>query len=70
MKRPDQPGVVSVACRDAGGWQTRLAIVTPESGEGFTPASSLETVDAYLTSIGAGAPLEADAEEKALAGRQ
>ncbi|OOG71408.1 anti-sigma factor family protein [Sinorhizobium sp. A49] len=70
MKRPDQPDFVSVACRNAGGWQTQLAIVTPESGEGFAPASSLETVDAYLTSIGAGAPLEAEAEKKALAGRK
>lgn len=70
MKRPDQPDFVSVACRNAGGWQTQLAIVMPESGEGFAPASSLETVDAYLTSIGAGAPLEAEAEKKALAGQQ
>ncbi|WP_457579994.1 anti-sigma factor family protein [Ensifer canadensis] len=70
MKRPDQPDFVSVACRNAGRWQTQLAIVTPETGEGFAPASSLETVDAYLTSIGAGAPLEAEAEKKALAGRK
>ncbi|NVD40160.1 anti-sigma factor [Ensifer sp. HO-A22] len=70
MKRPDQPDFVSVACRSAGGWQTQLAIVTAETGEGFAPASSLETVDAYLTSIGAGAPLEAEAEKKALAARK
>eukprot|EP01034_Spumella_vulgaris_P005874 gene5874-7491_t len=54
MKRPDQPDFVSIACRSAAGWQTQLAMVTPETGEGFAPASSLETVDAYLTSIGAG----------------
>lgn len=70
MKRPDQPDFVSIACRSAAGWQTQLAIVTPETGEGFAPASSLETVDAYLTSIGAGAPLEAEAEKTALAGRK
>lgn len=70
LKRPDQPGFVSVACRSAAGWQTQLAIVTPESGDGFSPASSLETVDAYLTSIGAGAPLDAEAEKKALAARK
>ncbi|OMQ44453.1 hypothetical protein [Ensifer sp. 1H6] len=70
MKRPDQPDFVSVACRNAGRWQTQLAIVTAETGEGFAPASSLETVDAYLSSIGAGAPLEAAAEKKALAGRK
>lgn len=70
MKRPDQPDFVSVACRNASGWQTQLAIVTPETGEGFAPASSLETVDAYLTSIGAGAPLEAEAEKKVLSIRK
>lgn len=70
MKLSDQQDFVSVACRSPAGWQTQLAIATPESGEGFAPASSLETVDSYLTSIGAGAPLEAEAEKKALSIRK
>ncbi len=68
LKRPNLPDFVSVACRSDSGWRTQLAIVTPEAGEGFAPASSLETVDAYLTSIGAGGALDAEAEKKALTG--
>lgn len=40
----------------------------PDGGDGYAPASSLETVDAFLTSIGAGQPLDAEAEKKALTG--
>ncbi|OCP02690.1 MULTISPECIES: zf-HC2 domain-containing protein [unclassified Ensifer] len=68
LTRTGQPDLVSVACRDASVWQTRLAVVRPRSGDGYAPASSLETMDAYLTSIGAGQPLDAEAERKALAG--
>lgn len=68
LSQPGEPGLVSVACRQADAWQTRLAVVRPETAGGYTPASSLETVDAYLTSIGAGQPLDADAEKRALAG--
>ena len=53
--------------QEANVWQTRLAVARPEGGDGYAPASSLETVDAFLTSIGAGQPLDADAEKKALA---
>lgn len=68
LTRPGAPGLVSVACRKASTWETRLAVARPEGGDGYAPASSLETVDAFLTSIGAGQPLDADAEKKALAG--
>ena len=68
LARPGAPGLVSVACRKASTWETRLAVARPEGGDGYAPASSLETVDAFLTSIGAGQPLDADAEKKALAG--
>ncbi|MGE6781896.1 anti-sigma factor family protein [Ensifer adhaerens] len=67
LTQPGEPGLVSVACRKANVWQTRLAVARPEGGDGYAPASSLETVDAFLTSIGAGQPLDADAEKKALA---
>ncbi|TCO73322.1 hypothetical protein [Rhodovulum euryhalinum] len=49
--------VVSVACREAAGWQTRFAVVAGAVDTGYAPASSLETLDSYLAAIGAGAPL-------------
>lgn len=57
---------LTVACRQDGGWATRLALTTPKA-EGYVPASSQETIDAYLTSIEAGSPLSAEEEAKALA---
>ncbi|WP_439615720.1 anti-sigma factor family protein [Shinella sp.] len=57
---------LTVACRQDGAWATRLALTTPHA-EGYVPASSQETIDAYLTSIQAGAPLSAEEERKALA---
>lgn len=62
---------VSVACRGEAGWDVRFAVATGSSGEdGYAPASALETLDAYLTSIGAGAPMTLDEERAALARRQ
>ncbi|GLR54390.1 hypothetical protein KYK30_07420 [Shinella yambaruensis] len=55
----------TVACRQDGAWTTRLALTTPLA-EGYVPASAQETVDAYLASIQAGAPLSAEEERKAL----
>lgn len=57
----------TVACRSNGAWVTRLALSSPRA-EGYVPASSQETIDAYLASIEAGEPLAADAEKNALAG--
>lgn len=57
---------LTVACRNDGGWATRLALTTPQAA-GYVPASSQETVDAYLASIQAGAPLSAEDERAALA---
>lgn len=57
---------LTVACRQNGAWATRLALTTPQA-EGYVPASSQETIDAYLTSIQASAPLSAEEERKALA---
>lgn len=56
---------LTVACRQDGGWATRLALTAPKA-EGYVPASSQETIDAYLASIEAGAPLSAEEELKAL----
>lgn len=60
---------ISVACHAENHWGTQLAILTGSQAEtGYTPASSLDTLDAYLTSIGAGAPLSAEQEAAALGG--
>lgn len=65
--RLTQPGssTQTVACRQDGVWATRLALTTPQT-DGYMPASAQETVDAYLASIQAGAPLSAEEERKAL----
>jgi surface antigen len=65
LKQPAS-STLTVACRQDGAWATRLALTTPQT-EGYVPASSQETIDAYLASIQAGAPLSAEEERKALA---
>lgn len=65
LKQPAS-STLTVACRENGAWATRLALTTPQA-EGYSPASSQETVDSYLTSIQASAPLSAEEERKALA---
>jgi len=65
--RRNSETIVSVACRTDSGWQPRLAVVaagTPDTG--YAPASSLETLDAYLGAIGAGAPLSLEEEADAM----
>jgi anti-sigma factor RsiW len=64
----DRDMVASVACMAGTGWEPRLAVVAA-SGDGSTyaPASSLDTLDAYLSAIGAGAPLSREDEAAALA---
>lgn len=56
---------LTIACRQQGGWTTRLALTAP-TADGYVPASSQETIDAYLASIQAGAPLSAEEERTAL----
>lgn len=58
--------VVSVACRDGSDWDVRLAIAAAAETGGYAPASSLETLDAWLDSTGAGAPMSAADEAAAL----
>lgn len=64
--KQEASSTLTVACRQDGAWATRLALTTPQA-EGYVPASTQETIDAYLTSIQAGAPLSAEEERKALA---
>ncbi|PND26180.1 anti-sigma factor [Sinorhizobium sp. M4_45] len=62
----DGSTVVSVACRTGAEWRVTFAVIAPVASGGYAPASSMETLDAYLTAIDAGAPLEAAEEARAL----
>lgn len=58
---------LAVACRDAGSWTIDLALRTGGgSTDAYRPASSAETLDAYLNALGAGPPIEGQAEADAL----
>lgn len=59
---------LTIACRRGGEWLPRLALTSLQPADGYVPASSQETIDAYLASIHAGAPLSADEERAALSG--
>lgn len=56
------PGYVSVACRNEAEWSLRFAVAVPAEADGFAPASSLETLDAFHVASGASQPLSAEAE--------
>lgn len=57
---------VAVACREEGSWTLRFAVAATATDEGYAPASSTETLDAYVASIGASEPLDGDDERRAL----
>ncbi|MDH4442798.1 MAG: hypothetical protein QE284_20755 [Rhizobium sp.] len=61
LKVPDTV-TVAVACHGPAGWQTRIALSNPVA-EGYVPASAETTLDAFLTGIGAGAPLSPEEEK-------
>jgi hypothetical protein len=65
LKQPES-STLTIACRQNGTWTTRLALTTPRA-DGYVPASSQETIDAYLSSIEAGAPLSPEEERAILA---
>jgi hypothetical protein len=59
--------IVAVACRAAEGWEVRLAVAAPAVGDGdYAPASSLDTLEAFLAATGAGPALSAEEERAAL----
>lgn len=68
LDRPDAMTVIAVACRSGTEWIPRFAVVSPaDDGTGFAPASSMETLDAYLSAIEAGAPMSLEEEADRLA---
>lgn len=66
LKGPDAGGLVSIACLERNRWRTHLLMAATRPEEGFVPAGSDETIDAYLSSIQAGTPLDDAAEDAAL----
>jgi hypothetical protein len=70
LDRDGGAGSLAVACLKDGKWSTSFAVVMRSDGGGFVPASSLEAVESYLSSIGAGAALSPEQEEQALARMQ
>jgi anti-sigma factor RsiW len=62
----DTSTVVSVACRQNAQWLVNFAVVAPGAEGGYAPASSMEALDAYLATIGAGQPLSPEEEAAAL----
>lgn len=58
--------IVSVACWSDNAWTARFAVAAPPQESGYAPASSMESLDAYLAAIGATDTLSADAERERL----
>jgi hypothetical protein len=57
----------AVACR-TDEWKVTFAVAEPARGAEYVPSSGGDLVDSYLGNLGAGNPLEGEAEAKALAG--
>jgi hypothetical protein len=66
LREPNAKGVISIACLESDHWQTHLVMAATRPEEDYVPAGSAETIDAYLTSIHAGSPLDGATEEKIL----
>ncbi len=66
LRQPQQT-VATIACRQDGAWTQRLALSSPRI-DGYAPASAQETIDSYLATIEAAAPLTVEEEKEALAG--
>ena len=56
----------AVACR-TNEWKVTFALAEPAKGAEYVPSSGGDLVDTYLGNLGAGNPLEGEAEAKALA---
>ncbi|WP_289041241.1 hypothetical protein [uncultured Aliiroseovarius sp.] len=59
--------IISVACHEDTSWTVRLAVAAATADDtGYAPASSLETLDAYLSASQASAPMSVADEAAAL----
>ncbi|WP_119389818.1 anti-sigma factor family protein [Taklimakanibacter lacteus] len=67
ISRADMGNYLVVACHGPGKWGVDFAMrIEGGVGDGYRPASSAETLDAYLEALGAGPALEAEVESDAL----
>lgn len=67
ITRPEKGDHLAVACRSAGAWSIDLALRTSGGADDtYKPASSAETLDAFLNALGAGPSIEGPAEVDAL----
>ncbi len=64
--RTDGSAIVAVACHEQEAWQIRIAVAASRAGGEFAPASSLESIEAYMSATGASPALSLSEEEKAL----
>jgi len=62
--------VVAVACNPGSTWDVQFTVVAGQTDAGYAPASSLESLEAYLAAVDAGEPLTAADEAAALTGLQ
>lgn len=59
--------IVAVVCRDGNSWDTRLAVsALSQDDTTYAPASSLDTLETYLSAIGASAAFTPEKEARAL----
>ncbi|MEM8796299.1 MAG: anti-sigma factor [Pseudomonadota bacterium] len=67
VDQKDRSTFVSVACLEDGIWKLHFTVAAAsQSEDGFAPASSLDSLDAYLDAIGAGEPMSIRDEAEAL----
>lgn len=65
LDRANGSSIVAVACKPEKTWDIQFTVVAGQADSGYAPASSLEVLDAYISSSGSGEPMSAE-EEKAL----
>ena len=67
LDQTDRSTFVSVACFRTGEWKLNFTVTAAsQSDDGYAPASSLDSLDAYLKVVGAGEPMSASEEAEAL----
>ncbi len=62
----DQTGYTAIACHEKTQWQLQFVMAKNETSQNYVPASGAETLDSYLSTIGAQPPLSTEAEMAAL----
>lgn len=67
VDQKDRSTFVSVACIEDGTWKLHFTVAAvSQSDDGYAPASSLDSLNAYLDAVGAGEPMSVRDEAEAL----